>query len=419
LSEITAFEDDEGSRMGKHDVEMSPSEQQRVIDTARDLAVEFDKVGGAADEANAFPMSLVALFKQSGLVGLNVPKEYGGLGGDIWTTSRVARALAYGDPGCALAFNMHFTMTGIFRGLLSADKRAEWFPRIAQGDKIVCGPFSEERAGLTGLADTVAVPVADGFRISGRKTWGTLCQAADIVAFNATVTDEGGQVPSDFMQHGSQECVFILPMDTQGITIQETWDALGMRATGTHTVVFDNVMAPAGALAGDFRGGLFGEFEWAALSFSGVYQGLMDKAYDETVRILRRKTLGATMEGADVALKGLGYVQHGLGKMFIDKESCSRMLETSCKMLIDGRDTEWDPIARVAMVDLPKIVITEKAIELASAGMRLVGGSAFRRGHLLERLYRDSRSGPFHPLTTDQAYDYIGRFDLGLLSVPG
>jgi alkylation response protein AidB-like acyl-CoA dehydrogenase len=71
------------------------------------------------------------------------------------------------------------------------------------------------------------------------------------------------------------------------------------------------------------------------------------------------------------------------------------------------------------MVDVPKIVITERAMELVSAGMRLVGGSAFRRGHVLERLYRDSRSGPFHPLTTDQAYDYIGRYELGLLSIPG
>jgi alkylation response protein AidB-like acyl-CoA dehydrogenase len=398
---------------------MSPAEQQQAIGLARDLAVEFDRVGAEADQANAFPMQLVPLFKASGLLALNIPKEYGGMGGDIWTTARVSRELAYGDPGCALAFNMHFTMTGIFRGLLDEAARDQWLPRIVTENAIVCGPFSEERAGLMGLADTIAVPVGDNYRVSGQKTWGTLCQAADYVSFNATVTGPDGELPSDFLEHGAQERVFILPMSTPGITVRETWDALGMRATGTHTVVFDEVVAPAGAVAGDFREGLFGEFEWAALSFSGVYQGLMDKAYEETARILRRKSLGATMEGSDVALRGVGYVQHGLGKMFIDRESCARMLEASCRMLLEGRDDRWDPIARVAMVDVPKIVITERAMELVSAGMRLVGGSAFRRGHVLERLYRDSRSGPFHPLTTDQAYDYIGRYELGLLSIPG
>jgi alkylation response protein AidB-like acyl-CoA dehydrogenase len=406
--------------VNRHDVEMSAAEQRAAIDIAKQLAVEFDRVGAQADRDNAFPMSLVPLFKASGLAGLNIPKQYGGMGGDIWTTARVARELAKGDPACALSFNMHFTMTGIFRGLLSPEMQAYWFERIAADNLIVCGPFSEERAGLIGLADTIAVPTADGFRISGQKTWGTLCQAADLVSFNATITDDSGLMPVDAAaRQAAAECVFILPMDAPGISIDETWDALGMRATGTHTVNFVDVAAPDSALAGDFRGGLFGQFEWAALSFAGVYQGLMDKVYDETSRILRQKSLGATMDGSDVTLRGIGYVQHGLGRMFIDRESCARLLETSCRMLIEGRDSEWDPIARLAMVEVPKVVITEKAIEVASAGMRLVGGSAFRSGHTLERLFRDSRSGPFHPLTTDQACDYIGRYELGVMNVPG
>ncbi len=55
---------------------------------------------------------------------------------------------------------------------------------------------------------------------------------------------------------------------------------------------------------------------------------------------------------------------------------------------------------------------------MTDAALRLVGGSAFRRGHVLERLYRDARGGPFHPLTTDQAYDLLGRSELGLFTAP-
>jgi alkylation response protein AidB-like acyl-CoA dehydrogenase len=90
----------------------------------------------------------------------------------------------------------------------------------------------------------------------------------------------------------------------------------------------------------------------------------------------------------------------------------------TCKMLIDGRDGEWSPIARPGMIDVVKAVTTQNALAVATAGMRLVGGSTFRRGHVLERLYRDSRSGPFQPLTTDQTYDHLGKFELGLFDVP-
>ena len=66
------------------------------------------------------------------------------------------------------------------------------------------------------------------------------------------------------------------------------------------------------------------------------------------------------------------------------------------------------------MLEVPKVTATENAITLTQSAGRLVGGMSYRRGHILERLYRDARSGPFHPLTTDQTLEYIGRAELGL-----
>jgi alkylation response protein AidB-like acyl-CoA dehydrogenase len=181
---------------------------------------------------------------------------------------------------------------------------------------------------------------------------------------------------------------------------------------------FDDAVVPGDALIGDMRGGLIAEFEWAAMLFGGVYLGLTDKAYEATRRILLEKSLGATMGGADVALREVGFVQHGLGEMLVKRETSARVLEMTCKMLIDARDGEWSPIARPGMIDVVKAVTTQNALAVATAGMRLVGGSTFRRGHVLERLYRDSRSGPFQPMTTDQTYDHLGKFELGLFDAP-
>jgi len=401
--------------VGKHDVEMTPAEQDEALQTARLLAKEFAEIGPVADSENRFPVEIVPRYKDTGLTTLGVPKRFGGMGGDIWTVARVSRELAKGDPAIALAFNMHQIMVGNLRGILEDETRERFFSDVVAGNKLICGAFSEERAGLMGLADTVAVPDGEGgWRISGRKTWGTLCQGADVVVFNATITEPDGNLPDDLGQHAAREGVFILSMDNPGISIVETWDTMGMRGTGTHTVVFDSAAAPPDSYGGHFRSKLFGEFEWNALLFAGVYCGLAEKVYEETREILKKKSLGATMEGADVALKGLGHVHHGLGRMCLETEVATRTLESTARILLEGRDADWNIVSRSAFIGVTKVVATETAISVADQALRLVGGGSFRRGHVLERLYRDARSGPFHPLTTDKLYETLGQSELGL-----
>ena len=80
------------------------------------------------------------------------------MGGDIWTVAHVSTELAKGDPACALAFNMHFCMVGMLTGILTKESMEQWWPRVAHDKKLICGAFSEARAGITGLSDTRAVP---------------------------------------------------------------------------------------------------------------------------------------------------------------------------------------------------------------------------------------------------------------------
>jgi alkylation response protein AidB-like acyl-CoA dehydrogenase len=404
--------------VGKHVVEMSEQEQEAAVNTARELAPEFDKLGEEADAKNEFPFSLVPLYKEAKLPGLGVPKKYGGGGADIWTLTRVSNELAKGDPAIALAFNMHQVMVGILKGLMSEKQMEEWMGRIAAEQLLLCGAFSEERAGFSGLADMTAKPAGDGYSITGRKVWATLSEAADLATFNATLVNEDGSLPEDLNERIAREKVFICEKNIPGIEIIRTWDTHGMRATGTQTMAFDDARVPEDALVGDMRGGLIAEFEWAALLFGGVYLGLTEKAFQVTRDELLKKSLGATMAGSDVPLREIGFVQHGLGEMKVKVEQSRRVLEMTAKMLIEARDAEWHPMARPGLIDVVKATTTQNAHFVANAGMRLVGGSTFRRGHVLERLYRDSRSGPFQPMTTDQTYDHLGKFELGLMELP-
>src|ERR1700752_4926265 len=186
---------------------------------AEKLSLFFREIGPKYDQENTFAYPSVQAFKDSGLGALPVPKEYGGLGGDLLATSKVVSELSKGDSAITLAYNMHYIMVGITMGLMSDTQNKHWLGRVADGD-IMFGPFSEQRAGFSGLADMKAVPQPEGgWKLYGVKTWGTLGEAADILTTNATVTDAEGNLPEDFEERVNAEGFFIadFDVDDQGV----------------------------------------------------------------------------------------------------------------------------------------------------------------------------------------------------------
>ncbi|MGQ0623397.1 MAG: acyl-CoA dehydrogenase family protein [Sporichthyaceae bacterium] len=402
----------------KHTPQCTGAERGGLLDAARELATVFEAVGAGCDADNRFPTETVAPYKDSGLVGMAVPRRYGGLGADIWTTSLVGRELAKGDAGIALSYNMHQAMVGILRATPALDEpaRERLMRRVAAENAIMCGTFSEARAGLAGLADTIAIPdPRGGWRLRGRKNWSTLIEGCDIVTLNATISDADGNVPTDFREHTAAEALFIFDLDTAGVVIERTWNTLGMRATGSQTLFLDDAYVPAESFGGNFRTGLVGEAEWAAILFGGVYLGLAERAYAECVDILRRKHTGATAAGADTEVRAQGHVQHAVGKMKADLEIAARTLESTAYLALKNRPTPELMPVRKAAFDLAKVAVTETAMSVTDTACRLVGGTAFARGHILERCFRDARGGVLHSFSTDQLYLMYGRSELGLL----
>lgn len=126
------------------------------------------------------------------------------------------------------------------------------------------------------------------------------------MTLNATITDAAGNLPQSFSDHAAQEALFIFDKDTPGVSIDPTWNTLGMRATGSHTLVLEEAHVGPEAFGGNFRLGLVGEAEWAAILFGGVYLGLADKAYTEALEILKRKHVEVDRQNLEPFLDGLG-----------------------------------------------------------------------------------------------------------------
>jgi alkylation response protein AidB-like acyl-CoA dehydrogenase len=396
-----------------HIIEMTGDERSAALASARELATYFDAAGADHDRENSFPAEMVERFRASGLSALNIPKRFGGGGADIKLYTECMQILAEGDPATALAFNMHLGVVGFFRGMWSDADQERLFPGVVTSGHLFDGAYSETRAGVIGIADTIAVPVDGGYVISGRKTWATLSLAATHHTFNACITDRDGNLAEDITARGASEVMFVCPADAKGVRIELTWDAMGMRASGTETVVFDKVFVPECDLVSSrFREGLFENLEWQTLSFASIYLGLARKAYAEAVRILKTKRLGAIPGAADVVLADQQRVHAGLGEMKILIEAAAGAIALTARRLNDGEEISSDPSARLAALEIPKVIATENAMKIVDIAMRLVGGGSYRRGHMLERLYRDSRSGPFHPLTTDQTLELLGQVAL-------
>jgi len=399
--------------MTVHTIEMTADERRHAFDCARTLAAEFKAAGAQHDQDNTFAYSMAQRVRETGFAALTVPRRFGGWGADIDTFTRCMQILAEGDPPIALAVNMHLAVVGFFRGMWSEETQQRLFTPVVTDGHLFDGAYSETRAGVIGLADTLAVPVAGGYRVSGKKTWATLSLAANCHTFNASITDSDGTLPEDIDARAQREVMFVCPADAPGVSIKSTWDALGMRATGTETLVLDDVFVPEADLVSDrFRDALFENLEWQTLSFASVYLGLARRAYTEALEILRTKRLGPVPGAADVVLGQQQRVQSGIGEMRLLIEAAANTIEVAATRLNDGWNMPDNPARRLAFLEIPKVTATENAIKVVDIAMRLVGGGSYRRGHNLERLYRDVRSGPFHPLTTDQTLELLGQVEL-------
>ncbi|WP_273735352.1 acyl-CoA dehydrogenase family protein [Mycolicibacterium septicum] len=410
------------------DQDMTDEEFAPYFAKAQELSKYFREIGPKYDVENTFAYPSIEAFKKSGLGALPVPKALGGPGANILQVSKIVAELSQGDSAITLAYNMHYIMVGMSGNLMSEAQNKHWLSRVADGE-LMFGPFSEQRAGFSGLADMQAIPQpGGGWKLYGKKTWGTLCEAADIVTTNATETDGDGNLPDTFEGRIAAEKFFIgeFKVDENGvgdgIRIEKTWNALGMHATGTQVVHFDGYYVPEDGFICVWRAGAFGVLQWASLMFASIYLGMQQRILEESVKTLSKKHLGATfgaIVAADTEVKNVGHIIDGIGDMASRVEMSRRVLYQTCQELIDGKDALWAPELRFPYIGLAKTFIADNVMHMSRQAMSLVGGSSFRKGTIFERLYRDSAASLFQPLNADQTRTYIGQFLLESAAAQG
>ena len=383
-----------------------------IFDLAQTLALTFAKRAAVHDAAGTFAADNFADLKAVGYPLLSVPEAYGGWGARLSDCVRAQEILAEGDGSTALAMTMHLHVIGF-----EADVphwREGTFARlcadVVQRGALVNACATEPELGSPlrgGMPKTTARKSGNTWLINGRKSFATLAPALDYYLAPATVVGEEPQVG---VGGEPQIGVFLVPRQP-AVGIEETWNALGMRSTGSHDLIFSDAVVnedhvveirPAAQPGSSWR---LSSNAWFTLCITAVYIGVAVAAHRFALKYARERVPSAL--GRPIGT--LESIQRRLGE--------SEVALHTARTLVQHAAEAWDryPDRREGMANdlgMTKMVATNKAIEVVDNAMRVVGGASMQQEFPLGRYYRDVRGGLYHPPTDDATLPLLGRIAL-------
>jgi alkylation response protein AidB-like acyl-CoA dehydrogenase len=396
----------------------------RFVELAEQHAAEVARRADEHDRDGTFPREAFEAMKASGFLAAPVPAEFGGSGlTSVHDLAVGINRLARGDGSVAIAANMHLAFGLIGARLLrgareaddaEADEQLSGFMALLGGGAIAMANATEGGTDLRHPLTEVR-PVEGGLAVNGRKIFGTLSEIADIFFVpSRRPLDDGTYVQGSAL-------VF---RGTPGQDIKSNWNALGMRASGSHDVVYENCVIPEQLFLTD--GTPWGEDNELNLVIAtagnvplvAASLGIAEAARDLVVDMARTRTKAPS--GRPLAERR--GIQHLIAEIEADLVTCRALLDGVGRLLdehIAGR-----PVAEVTVDVLhrlnkefqcAKLVVNRKAIEIVDRSLTVSGGAGYLAGNPLSRLYRDVRAGPFmQPLSPVEAHEYIGKVTLGL-----
>lgn len=381
----------------------STDRQRHFLALAGPLARVFAERAVAHDADGSFPFENFADLRASGLLALTTPEAYGGLGANEVEYVLTLERLAWGDASTALALGMSLSNLGqLAEGDLWPDRAPALFREVVANGAMINAAQAEPEMGSPsygGLpATTARRDPSGGWRLDGRKIYTTGAPGLRYFLVMATIQEEG-QPP----RIGD----FLTPCDAPGVRVEETWNGLALRASGSHDLVLEGAMLPADALLGarepgqpDPRAAL--GLPWGSLTLAAVYTGVALAASDEINRFAA--TRAPTALGKPIG--ELPTVRLHLGEI--------EALLLASRRVMYGLAEDWvtSPDSRPRLrqeAPLVKTITTANAARVTDLAMRIAGGHGLQRGLRLERLFRDARAGLVNAPTEDVVLQNAGK----------
>ncbi len=376
--------------------------ETEIVARVLELSFTFAKRAALHDRDASFPFRNFEELSEAGLLSLTVPAALGGGGAGAQTTARVLQIFGKADPSTALVLSMHY-----IQHLVMA-RSARWPGRLVrklakesvEGIALINALRVEPELGSPsrgGLPATTARRTETGWRLTGRKIYST---GAPILKWYAVwaKTDEPR------IRVG----MFLVPAGLPGTRMAETWNHLGLRASGSHDLVFEEVVIPL-----DYEIDVREPEEWRtpdftqatvhAIFIAAIYDGIARAARDWLIEFL--KTRVPANLGSPLAT--LPRVQEILGAIEARLVVNARLIESFAADFDDGM------LLSAAESNVIKLTVTNNAVAVVEDALSLTSNHGLSRNNRLERHYRDVLCGRIHTPQDDATRLAIGRSALG------
>ena len=377
--------------------ELTP-EQAQVRDVARDFAEAelHDKIA-PYDERHEFPHAIVAKLGPLGFLGVLVPEEYGGAGLDYVSYALIVEELNRGDASVGITMWAHNSLCTNHIALFgSKEQKAAYLPRLARGEALGAWGLTESGSGSDAAAmQSRAVPDGSRFVLNGGKAFITNAGVAELAVVMA-VTDPA--------RGNKGISAFVLERGMPGFSAGRPYRKLGLHASNTAELVFDNVAVPGANLLGELNMGFVNTMqvlEGGRIAMAAMAVGIAQAALDQAlVYMKQRRAFGKTL----AEFNGLQGMIADIGT----EVEAARLLTLRAAALKDaGRPAK-------TAASMAKVFASEVAMKAATKALQIHGGAGYITEFPIERIFRDAKLTEIGEGTSEVQRMVIARDILGL-----
>ncbi len=371
------------------------AEQRAIRDAAREVAATHIRpIAADADRTGTFPEDNWDVLAERGYTGIAVPAEFGGMECEPMAYALINEAIAHGSLGVATALSVHALATQCIATHADATVCDEWLPAMRDGRPVGAFALSEPAAGSNPAEmSTVARPADDGYRLSGAKQWITNGARAGVYVVFAKVAGAGERSITQFL----------VPADTRGVSPGAPESKLGLRASDTVAIEFDDAWIPQRYRLTRVGDGLSAAYDALTIGRVGIAAqavGLAAAALDEAIEyVASRHQFGGP-------LSDIQTVRHRIATMTTQVEAARQLVYAAARRQSERR--QWASMA--------KVFASETAMRVTNDALQLHGGHGYVSPSDVERFYRDAKVTEIYEGTTQIQHSIIADCVLGPVS---
>jgi alkylation response protein AidB-like acyl-CoA dehydrogenase len=348
---------------------------QQVAASARDFALQHIKPHLMDwDEAQEFPLHIFKEMGKLGLMGVLVPESYGGTGLGYFEYNVVIQEIAKVCGSIGLSLAAHNSLcTGHILTFGSEEQKQKYLPKLATAEHIGAWGLTEANTGSdAGNMKTTAVKQGDNWVINGTKNWITHGKSGDI----AVVVCRTGEPRAK-----NNATTFIVERGTAGFSAGKKENKLGMRASETAEMVFDNCIVPDANRMGETGAGFkqaMKVLDGGRISIAALSLGIARGAYEAALQYSKER------HQFDQPIANFQGISFKLADMATKIEAAALLINQACDLKMKGL-----PMTKEAA--MAKYYASEVAVEVSTDAVQIFGGYGYTKDFPVEKFYRDSK----------------------------